>query len=153
MTTAAFGTLAMSIASLDLERHPARREFLFWGVVATAAGAGQPSCCTSVCAYLDRDSRALRYGQATLLPFFVLHQPVILAVAYFVVRWQAPITLKLLGVILGAFGVSIGLVELVIKRVGFLRVLFGMKYGSQVKSRHSGQGFSRKVAEPQRFFS
>ena len=58
--------------------------------------------------YLDRDSQALRYGQATLLPFFVVHQPVILAIAYFVVQWQAGILLKLLVVVLGAFVVPSG---------------------------------------------
>jgi hypothetical protein len=77
--------------------------------------------------YLDRDSKVLRYSQVTLLPFFVIHQPVILAVSYFVVQWQAGITIKLLAVILGAFVLSIGLTELVIKRIGFLRLLFGMK--------------------------
>ncbi|MEJ2736358.1 MAG: hypothetical protein P8189_22785 [Anaerolineae bacterium] len=56
----------------------------------------------------------------------MVHQPVILAIAYFVVQWQASIALKLLVVILGAFAVSIGLTELV-KRVGILQVLFGMK--------------------------
>jgi hypothetical protein len=57
----------------------------------------------------------------------LVHQPAILAVAYFVVQWEATIAIKLLAVVLGAFVVSIGLTELVIKRVGILRVLFGMK--------------------------
>jgi hypothetical protein len=52
---------------------------------------------------------------------------VILAIAYFVVQWEATIAIKLLVVVLGAFVVSIGLTEMVIKRVGILRVLFGMK--------------------------
>jgi peptidoglycan/LPS O-acetylase OafA/YrhL len=77
--------------------------------------------------YLDRDSKALRYGLSVSLPFFVVHQPVILAVAYFVVQWQATIAIKLLAVVLGASVLSIGVTELVIKRVGLLRVLFGMK--------------------------
>jgi len=59
----------------------------------------------------------------------VVHQPAILAIAYFVVQWQAPIAVKLPVVVLGAFLLSIGLVELVIKRVGFLRLIFGMKAG------------------------
>jgi hypothetical protein len=77
--------------------------------------------------YLDRDNKALRYGLSANLPFFVIHQPAILAVAYFVVQWEATIATKLLVTILGAFVVSIGLTEWVIKRVGILRVLFGMK--------------------------
>jgi glucan biosynthesis protein C len=102
-------------------------EFLTWGLIAACGW-----CWTAVMLfigmrYLDRDSKALRYGQATLLPFFLVHQPAILAVAYFVVQWEATIAIKLLVVVLGAFVVSIGLTELVIKRVGILRVLFGMK--------------------------
>ena len=80
-------------------------------------------------ALLGSDSKALRYGQVTQLPFYVVHQPVILAIAYFVVQREAIIPIKLLVVVLGAFALSIGLVELVIKRVGVLRALCGMKGG------------------------
>jgi TRAP-type mannitol/chloroaromatic compound transport system permease small subunit len=69
------------------------------------------------------------------MPFFVLHQPVIIAIAYFVVQWDTStalgagtgITLKLLVVVLGSLLVTLGLVELVIKRIPVLRGLFGMK--------------------------
>jgi len=77
--------------------------------------------------YLDRDSPALRYGQAVILPFFVLHQTVLLAIAYFVVQWEASLLVKLLVVGLGSFAVSLGLTEFVIKRVPILQALFGMK--------------------------
>jgi surface polysaccharide O-acyltransferase-like enzyme len=77
--------------------------------------------------FLDKDSKALRYGLDTLLPFFVLHQPVILTIAYFVVQWQASLTVKLLVVILGSFLVTLALTEFVVKRIPFLRPLFGMK--------------------------
>ena len=84
--------------------------------------------------YLNSDSKALRYGQVTQLPFYVVHQPVILAIAYFVVRWEAIVPFKLLVVVLGAFVASIGLVELLIKRVGALRALCGMKGGQAVQT-------------------
>lgn len=76
---------------------------------------------------LNQDSMALRYGQFTLLPFFLVHQPAILVVAYFVVQWDLPFGTKLLAVALGAFALSIALCEFVIKRVSFLRILFGLK--------------------------
>ena len=77
----------------------------------------------------------LRYGGETIMPFFVLHQPVIIAIAYFVVQWDTStalgagtgITLKLLVVVLGSLLVTLGLVELIIKRIPVLRGLFGMK--------------------------
>jgi hypothetical protein len=47
--------------------------------------------------------------------------------AYFVVQWNVGLLPKLLVVIFGAFAVSLGLYEFVIRRVGLLRVMFGMK--------------------------
>jgi hypothetical protein len=95
--------------------------------------------------YLDHDSKALRYGQTTLLPFFVVHQPVILAIAYWVVQWEADVAIKLLVVVFGAFLVALGLAEFVIKRVGILRVLFGMKAGQPDKA----QAAADELLEPQ----
>jgi glucan biosynthesis protein C len=115
-------------SGFEIERAPrVFWEFLTWGLIAACGWCWTAFMLFIGMRYLDRDSRALRYGQATLLPFFLVHQPAILAVAYFVVQWEAAIVIKLLAVVLGAFVVSIGLTELVIKRVGILRVLFGMK--------------------------
>ena len=120
--------IGLSIESFDIERAPRTFwEFLMWGLIAVCGWCWTAFMLYIGMRYLDRDSKVLRYGQATLLPFFLLHQPAILAIAYFVVQWEAPIAIKLLVVVLGAFVVSIGLTELVIKRVGILRLLFGMK--------------------------
>jgi glucan biosynthesis protein C len=102
-------------------------EFFMWGLIAVCGWCWTAFTLSIGMRYLDRDSKVLRYGLSANLPFFVVHQPVILAIAYFVVQWQASIAIKLLVVVLGAFVVSIGLTELVIKRVGILRALFGMK--------------------------
>jgi glucan biosynthesis protein C len=120
--------IGFSIESFDLFRPPGTfREYLMWGLIAACGWCWTAFMLFIAMRYLDRDSKVLRYGLSASLPFFVVHQPVILAFAYFVVQWQASITLKLLVVVLGAFAVSIGLTELVIKRIGILRALFGMK--------------------------
>jgi surface polysaccharide O-acyltransferase-like enzyme len=120
----------------EVEKSPSTFwEFLVWGLIVVCGWCWSAFMLFIGMRYMDRDSQALRYGQATLLPFFVLHQPAILAIAYFVVQWEAPIAVKLPVVVLGAFVVTIGLVELVIKRVGFLRALFGMKAEQPVKVR------------------
>ena len=54
-------------------------------------------------------------------------QPVIIVIAYFVVQWDAGIPLEMLTVVLGSFVASVGLYELIIRRVDPLRVVFGMK--------------------------
>ncbi|MBN1659348.1 MAG: acyltransferase [Anaerolineae bacterium] len=132
----AMGTVAIlaaiaivaSIESFDIEQAPRTPlEFLLWGFVAACGWFWTAFMLSIAMRHLDRDTKALRYGQATLLPFFVVHQPAILAVAYFVVQWEASITFKLVIVLLGAFALSIGLTELGIKRVRILRLLFGMK--------------------------
>ena len=55
------------------------------------------------------------------MPFYLLHQPVIIVIAFFVVQWDAGITLKLLVVVLGSLAATLGLIELVVKRINVLR--------------------------------
>lgn len=120
--------LGMSLETFDIENPPRTFwEFLMWGLIAVCGWCWTAFMLFIGMRYLDRNSKVLRYGLSVNLPFFVVHQPVILAVAYFVVQWQATVVFKLLVVALGAFAVSLGLTEWVIKRIGMLRVLFGMK--------------------------
>lgn len=77
--------------------------------------------------FLDFSNGLLRYGQEAALPFFVLHQPVIIVIAFFVVQWNAAISIKLPVVVLSSFVVSIGLYGLIIQRIHPLRLAFGMK--------------------------
>ena len=79
--------------------------------------------------FLDFSNKWLQYGKVAILPFYVVHQPVIIVTAYFVVQWNVGLLPKLLVVVLGAFAVSLGLYQLIIRRVGPLRTAFGMKAG------------------------
>jgi hypothetical protein len=77
--------------------------------------------------FLNFTNKWLRYAQEAVLPFFVFHQPVIIAIGFFVVQWTAGILLKLSAVVLGSFVACIALYELIIRRVRPLRLIFGMK--------------------------
>jgi len=77
--------------------------------------------------FLDFSNRWTRYGQQAVVPFYLLHQPVIVAIAFYVVQWQTGVTVKWLALITASFAVTLGLYELLIKRLAPLRVLFGMK--------------------------
>jgi hypothetical protein len=77
--------------------------------------------------FLDFSNRWLRYEQEAALPFFVLHQPTIIVIAFFVVQWDARISIKLPVVVLSSFAVSIGLYELIVQRIRPLRLAFGMR--------------------------
>jgi glucan biosynthesis protein C len=52
---------------------------------------------------------------------------VIFVFAFYIVQWQAGVTVKMLTVILASFVVSAALYELLVRRVASLRALFGMK--------------------------
>lgn len=77
--------------------------------------------------FLNYSNQWLHYCQEALLPFYVFHLPVIIVIAYFVVQWNVGLPPKLLVVTIGAFAASVGLYQFIIRRVGPLRVMFGMK--------------------------
>jgi glucan biosynthesis protein C len=77
--------------------------------------------------FLDFTNSFLKYWQEAIMPFFLFHQAVIIAIAYVVVQWDTGILPKLVVVVLGSFVVSLGLSELLVRRVAPLRALFGMK--------------------------
>jgi len=58
------------------------------------------------------------------LPFYILHQLVVLTVAVIVVQWRAGIGVKIIGISSVAFAVTMVTYELVIRRNRVLRVLF-----------------------------
>jgi peptidoglycan/LPS O-acetylase OafA/YrhL len=122
------GTVIGFSVGFDVEKAPTSAgELAIWVVMATCGWCWSAFMLAVAMRYLDRDSRTLRYGQEINLPFFVLHQPVLLAIAYFVVQWDLPVWVKFPFLVLSSFAVLIALIELLVKRVGFLRFLFGMK--------------------------
>jgi peptidoglycan/LPS O-acetylase OafA/YrhL len=75
---------------------------------------------------LNFSNRWLVYGNETIMPFYLFHQPVIIVIAFFVVQWSAGVMPKLLVVTLCSLLASLAIVE-IIKRVPVLRGLLGMK--------------------------
>jgi peptidoglycan/LPS O-acetylase OafA/YrhL len=94
---------------------------------------GLSSWCWSLCVlylamtYLDFSNRWLEYGNDTIMPFYILHQPVIVLIAYFVVQWAAGVPVKLFVIVVSSFLITLGLVELLIRPFKQIRRLFGMK--------------------------
>jgi len=77
--------------------------------------------------YLDSTNKWLRYAREASYPFFFVHQPVIIFIAFYAVQWQFPLPVKLLAVVIGSFVLSIGCYELLIRRINPVRTLFGMR--------------------------
>ncbi len=77
--------------------------------------------------FLNYTNNWLQYSRQATYPFFFAHHPVIIAIAFYVVQWDVNLLVKLLVVVIGSFAVSLGLYELLIKRVAPMRMLFGLK--------------------------
>lgn len=88
-----------------------------WLVVLLGAGAR----------FLNRDTRLLAYGNEAVLPFYVLHQTLILLVGVHVVRWSAPIPVKYGVICAAAFTLTMAVYELLVRRFRWMRWLFGMR--------------------------
>jgi glucans biosynthesis protein C len=71
--------------------------------------------------------RVAHYGNEAVLPFYVLHEPVIVAVAWVIVRWPAPLLVKYLSVVAASFILTLALYEGLVRRFQLARLLFGMK--------------------------
>jgi len=69
----------------------------------------------------------LQYASEGVLPFYILHQTVLIVVGYFVVQWTIPDLLKWLIIAPTSFILIMVLYEFAVRRVNVLRFLFGMK--------------------------
>ncbi|MBQ1093862.1 acyltransferase [Streptomyces sp. B93] len=71
--------------------------------------------------------RVLGYLGQAALPLYVLHQPVVVALAYAVVGWSAPMAVKYAAIVAGSFAVILALYEIAVRRTRVTRLLFGMR--------------------------
>lgn len=76
--------------------------------------------------YLNFDHPRLKGLNELILPFYILHQTVIVTVAFYVTRWEAGILTKYIVIASTSFIVILAFLA-VIQRVNILRYLFGMK--------------------------
>lgn len=69
----------------------------------------------------------LAYANEAILPFYILHQTVLLCIGYFVVPWQIPDLLKWAIIAGSSFAIIMLVYEFLVRRFKALRFLFGMK--------------------------
>ena len=77
--------------------------------------------------HLNFSNNLLEYGNNTVMPFYLIHQPRIILLSFFVVQWEVDILVKLLIIVIASFTITLGLIELLIRPFRRVRVLFGMK--------------------------
>ena len=74
--------------------------------------------------FLDK---AFAYANEAVLPFYVIHQTVIVIIGYYVVRWSAGISIKYFTISLASVALTFLLYDIFVRRSNITRVLFGMK--------------------------
>jgi hypothetical protein len=126
--------LALGDTTIWMETPGAPAFYLFWTLVTIVAFSWTAFMLFIGLRFLDFSSRWLQYGQEAVVPFYVLHQPVIVIIAFYVVQWQAGATVKMLAVVLASLLATAGIYELLIRRLAPLRLLFGMKAVAQPPS-------------------
>ncbi len=77
--------------------------------------------------YLNFSNKVLAYGNEAVLPFYILHQTIILVVGWFVIRWNMGIVPKYLIIAVVSFPLIMALYELLVRRFNVVRFLFGMR--------------------------
>jgi glucan biosynthesis protein C len=77
--------------------------------------------------FLAFDRPVLSYANEGVLPFYILHQTVLLSIGYFIMNWEIPDALKWAVVFISSFAIIILLYVLFIRKFDLLRFMFGMK--------------------------
>ena len=77
--------------------------------------------------FLNVNNRVLRYANEAAYPFYILHQTVIVAIGFYVLKWGLPVPAAFTFIALASVIASLAIYDLLVKRVGVLRFLFGMK--------------------------
>ena len=115
---------------LTIQQYPAYgtwRNALGWGVRAL----GSWCCILAIFGFgrrhLNLSTPFLSYANEAVLPFYILHQTVLLSVGYFVVQWNIPALAKWVIILLVSFPVIMLLYEFLVRRFNLMRFLFGMK--------------------------
>ncbi len=93
--------------------------FMSWSLLLAALGIADR--------YLNFTNSSLRYANEAVLPFYILHQTVLLGIGYFVVQWQIPSFARWLIIASTSFAAIMLIYEFLIRRNHVLRFLFGMK--------------------------
>jgi peptidoglycan/LPS O-acetylase OafA/YrhL len=80
--------------------------------------------------YLNVQKKFLTFANEAVLPFYILHQTVLLCVGYYVTPLQIPAPAKFAVISLSSFALILLIYVFLIRRINLLRVLFGMKIQS-----------------------
>lgn len=100
---------------------------IIWALVRNLYGITALLCMLAFAGrYLNRGGKALDYMNQAAFPVYILHQSVMMAVAYFVVQWNIGTAPKMIAIMAVTLALCVALFE-VCRHVPPLRVLLGIK--------------------------
>jgi glucans biosynthesis protein C len=126
---ASAGLLAFAWPGNVLERLPSPRSaggVLLWGAFAAAGWCWLVALLGAARSLTPRSSPALAHTARLVYPFYVLHQPLVVAAAFVAVQWSAGIAAKLAAVSACSFVATVAACELA-ARWGPTRALVGLR--------------------------
>jgi peptidoglycan/LPS O-acetylase OafA/YrhL len=94
--------------------------------------------------YINRKHRILNYVNEAVYPFYILHQTIIVILAYYVVEVSDSILSKYLFIVVLTFSISMLIYHLIIRQNNILRYLFGMSPGKRRNYRQENVGTTKR---------
>lgn len=113
---------------------------LMWSCILAALGFGMR--------YLTANNRLLAYANEAVLPVYILHQPVILILGFFIIPLPISILAKFLIIASLAFGITLSIYEYGIRRVNLVRQIFGLKARKKAIPSEALADYDRTVRGP-----
>jgi len=77
--------------------------------------------------YLNFGNKFLTYANGVVYPFYILHQTIIITLAYYLIPTNASILSKFCLILIGTFTIILFTYEVLLKRFIILRLLFGIR--------------------------
>ncbi|NPD90389.1 MAG: acyltransferase [Asgard group archaeon] len=77
--------------------------------------------------FLNKNNKARKFMNELVMPFFILHQTVIVVIGFYIIQLSLPMMVKYLIIVSSSLAI-IGILLVIIRYLNPLRVLFGMRW-------------------------
>jgi hypothetical protein len=77
--------------------------------------------------HIKTHNRFLGYANEAVLPFYILHQTIIVIIGFYMIHWNTGVYFKYVVLCIASFASICLIYELLVRRIGILRFLFGLK--------------------------
>ncbi|MFE8702275.1 acyltransferase family protein [Cytobacillus sp. FJAT-54145] len=131
----AIGTSLLSILHIYMKGFPifGQLDYLLFGTVRTTNCWFWILSLFYIGKFINFNNSLLKYSSGALMPFYILHQPIIVITVFLTRELTIAPFAKFLMVGLVSFVLTIGLYHLIVRKVGVIQFLFGVKQDSRPK--------------------